>query len=61
MHFKSGFGDVQIIAGEQRAQGGIMVNALDGVIAIRIHVIGGQNKVDVVVFAHEPLQERRIQ
>ena len=41
MHFKSGFGDVQIIAGEQRAQGGIMVNALNGVIAIGIHVIGG--------------------
>ena len=57
MDFNPRFRNMQIIAGTQCVQSGIVVNAFDSVgIRTRVEIYA-----DVVVFAHEPLQERRVQ
>ena len=58
MHVKPRFGDVQIIARQQRVHGGIVVNAFDGVVII---IVRGCINLDAVVFAHEPFHECGIQ
>ena len=58
MHVKPRFGDVQIIAGQQRVHGGIVVNAFDGVVIL---IVRGCINSDAVVFAHEPFHECGIQ
>ena len=60
MHFKPGFGDVQIIAGGHGVHGGIVVNAFNGVV-ILVVVVPDCINLDAVVFAHEPLQKRGVQ
>ena len=61
MHFKPGFGDVQIIAGGHGVHGGIVVNAFNGVVILVVVVPADCINLDAVVFAHEPFHECGIQ
>lgn len=63
MHFNPSLGDMQIIAGQQRVKGGIVVNAFDGVLSLIVGIAGiaGRTYAYAMVFSHEPLQERMIQ